>query len=194
MDHATLIDWVPSLALGIALAACAGLRAWLPLLLTGLLGRAGLFDLGTSFQFLSSNRALILFGTATVVEILADKIPSLDHALDALSTVIRPAAGSLLAATAIGHLTDPLSALAVGVAVGAPSALIPHAAKAAVRATSTAVTGGLGNPLISAAEDAGTVVLFALAILVPVAVVAGLAVASVLLVRRLARRAHPAAA
>ncbi len=35
MDLLTLQEWLPSLALAIALAACTGLRAWLPILLTG---------------------------------------------------------------------------------------------------------------------------------------------------------------
>ena len=47
--------------------ACAGLRAWLPLLLASLLARAGWLDLGPSFQFLASNKALLLFAVATVV-------------------------------------------------------------------------------------------------------------------------------
>src|SRR5207249_10561296 len=84
-----------------------------------------------------SNQALILFGVATVVEILGDKIPAVDHTLDALSTVLRPAAGSLLAASVLWRVPDPLTALALGVAVGAPTALVPHAAKSTLRATST---------------------------------------------------------
>ena len=46
-------DVVPSLALAIGLAACAGLRAWLPLLLAGRpRARWGIIELGPSFQFL----------------------------------------------------------------------------------------------------------------------------------------------
>src|SRR5688572_6394478 len=96
------VDWttiVPSLAMGIGLAACAGIRAWLPLLMAGGLARWGIIELGSSFQFIASDRALILFGVATVIEIVADKVPAVDHALDSLSTVLRPAAGSLLAAS-----------------------------------------------------------------------------------------------
>jgi hypothetical protein len=60
----------------------------------------------------------------------------------------------------------------LGTAVGAPSALVPHAAKSALRAASTAATGGLANPLLSFVEDAISVVLFVLAVLVPLVVVA----------------------
>ena len=43
----------------------------------------------------------MLFGLATLIEIVGDKIPAVDHALDALSTLLRPAAGALLASSAL---------------------------------------------------------------------------------------------
>jgi len=155
-------------ALAVALAGCAGIRAWLPLFLAGSLARLGLFSLGSSFSFLESNRALILFGVATVLEIAADKIPVVDHALDLVSTVVRPLAGSLLAASVLGRLTDPVVAMALGVAVGAPSALVPHAAKSALRLGSTAMTAGFANPVLSLLEDATALLTFALAVLLPI--------------------------
>jgi hypothetical protein len=190
VDLVTLRELVPMVALAIALAACAGLRTWLPLLLTGALARAGLVELGPSFQFLASNRALALFGVATVVELLADKIPTVDHALDLLSTPLRPAAGALLAAAALGHVSDPLTALALGAAIGAPSALVPHVAKSVLRAASTSFTAGLANPVLSLVEDGVTLGLFLLAVLVPLLVVLLLAVTAGLLARRLFTRAQ----
>jgi small basic protein len=74
----------------------------------------------------------------------------------------------------LGTVTDPLTSLVLGTAVGAPSALVPHAAKAAVRTASTTVTGGLANPLLSVLEDAISIVTFVLAVLVPLVVVAAL--------------------
>ena len=184
MDWSSLADFLPSLALGIALAACAGLRAWLPLLLASLLARAGWLELGPSFRFLASNKALLLFAVATVIEIVGDKVPVVDHALDAIGTPLRPAAGALLAASVMGHVSDPLTALVLGTAVGAPAALVPHAAKTALRAASTTLTGGLANPILSLIEDGASFILFVLAVLVPVAVVCLLALAVVLITRR----------
>jgi hypothetical protein len=192
MDAATLTEIVPSVALGIGLAACAGLRAWLPLLLAGALARGGVIELGPSFRFIASNRALLLFAVATLVEIVGDKIPAVDHALDALSTVLRPAAGSLLAASVMWQISDPLTAVALGVAVGAPSALVPHAAKSLLRAGSTALTGGLANPVLSILEDLAAVVLFVLSVLVPLLVAAGLLLVAFLLLRRTLRRSPSA--
>jgi hypothetical protein len=188
MDAVLRTGVVPSLAMGIGLAACAGLRAWLPLLLAGLLARGGVLELGPSFRFIASNEALILFGVATVVEMLGDKIPAVDHALDAISTVLRPAAGSLLVASVMWKIPDPLTALALGVAVGAPTSLVPHAAKSALRAASTAFTGGLGNPVLSLLEDLAAVLLFVFAIVVPIALALTILLVAGLVARRLARR------
>jgi len=188
MDAVTWSEALATVALAIALAACAGLRAWLPLLLAGLLARVGWLELGDAFGFLASNRALAIFGVATLLETLADKIPSLDHALDALSTPLRPAAGALLAAAAIGHIMDPLPALVLGTAVGAPAALVPHAAKSVLRGVSTTLTAGLANPVLSLIEDGLALLLFVLAVVVPLVVVLLLVAATVLMARRLLRR------
>jgi len=194
MEEARLVELLPSVGLAIALAACAGVRAWLPLLLAGGLARSGFLELGDSFSFLGSDKALVLFGLATVLEIAADKVPALDHALDALSTVVRPAAGALLAASVIGRFADPLTALALGVAVGAPAALVPHAAKSTLRAVSSTLTAGLANPVISVIEDVLAVVMFVLAVLVPIAVVLVLLGVAFLVARRVSRRPSPAPA
>jgi hypothetical protein len=194
MDWSSLAEFLPSLALGIALAACAGLRAWLPLLLASLLARAGWLDLGPSFQFLASNKALLLFAVATVIEIVGDKVPVVDHALDAIGTPLRPAAGALLAASVMGHVSDPLTALVLGTAVGAPAALVPHAAKTALRAASTTFTGGLANPILSLIEDGVSLVLFVLAVLVPLLVVGLLALTLLFIARRLRRLSSVTAA
>lgn len=192
MDEATLVEWLPAVGLAIAMAACAGLRAWLPLLLAGGLSRAGLLELGASFGFLASNKALALFGLATLLEIAGDKIPAVDHALDGLSTVLRPAAGALLAAAVMGRFADPLTALALGIVVGAPAAMVPHAAKSVLRGVSTSLTAGLANPVLSLVEDVLTVVMFVLSVLVPLAVAIFVVVLTFLVAGRLLRR-RPAA-
>jgi len=194
MDMASVTEFLPALALAIALAASAGLRAWLPLLLASGLARLGVLDLGPSFQFLASNKALFLLGVATAIELIGDKIPAVDHALDVIGTPLRPAAGALLAASVLGTVSDPLTSIVLGTAVGAPSALVPHAAKSALRAASTATTGGLANPLLSFVEDGVSVALFVLAVLVPVVVVALLGLTLYLASRWLRRRRAVASA
>src|SRR5262249_52801924 len=110
MDAATLGEWLAAAALAIALAAAAGVRAGLPPRLAAGLSGGGLLELGPSFQFLGSTKALVIFAIATVLELLADKIPALDHTLDLLSTPLRMGAGALLAASVLGRVSDPLTA------------------------------------------------------------------------------------
>jgi hypothetical protein len=192
MDAATLTEFLPALALAIALAASAGLRAWLPLLLAGGLARLGVLDLGSSFQFLASTQALVLFGVATAIEMVGDKFPVVDHALDVVGTPLRPLAGAVLAASVLGTVTDPLTSVVLGTVVGAPSALVPHAAKSALRAASTTATGGLANPVLSLIEDAISLLTFILAVLVPLLVVGLLGLTLYLASRWLRRRRAPA--
>lgn len=167
------IDLLQSIALGIALAACAGLRAWLPFFAVGLSVRLGVLSLGGSFQFLGSNVALTVFAIATVIELLADKIPVVDHALDALSTFLKPLAGMVLAASVMWTVDDPIVALALGVMVGAPASLVPHAAKTTLRGVLSPITAGLAAPVLSVLEDVIAFGLVALAILAPFVVAAG---------------------
>ena len=182
------IDLLQSIALGIALAACAGLRAWLPLFAVGLSVRHGVVPLGDSFRFLGSNTALTVFLIATVLELIGDKIPVVDHALDALSTFLKPVAGIVLAASVLWTVEDPIVALALGVMVGAPSAFVPHAAKATLRGVLSPLTAGLAAPILSVIEDVIAFGLVALAILVPFVVAAGLVLFTLMTGRFLRKR------
>ncbi len=167
------VDLLQSIALGIALAACAGLRAWLPLFAVGLAVRFGVVPLGDSFLFLGSNTALAVFFVATIIELLADKVPVVDHALDSLSTFLKPVAGVVLAASVLWTVDDPIVALALGVMVGAPASLLPHTAKATARGVLSPLTAGLAAPVLSVIEDIIAFGLVALAILAPFVAAAG---------------------
>lgn len=182
-----LLSLLPTLALAVALAASAGLRAWLPLFAVGSLARLDVLQLGEAFAFLESTPALVAFAVATVIEIVADKVPALDHGLDAISTFIRPIAGALLTAGVIWQVRDPLWAAGLGIVVGAPVAAAPHVAKSALRLASTATTGGLANPIVSVLEDVASVVLIFLALLVPLVTVIALVLTGVVVVRMIRR-------
>ena len=141
------------IAMGVSVAACAGLRAFLPLLVIGLLARyTDHVELAQPFQWLTSDAALIVFGVATLVELLADKLPVVDHALDAVQTVVRPIAG-MLAVAALAADLSPVLAAVVGVILGAPIAAKIHLTKVGTRLVSTHVTLGMANALVSAVED-----------------------------------------
>ncbi len=182
------MDTTLALALcsGIGIAAATGLRAFLPLLAVGLAGRLGLLELRPGSQWLASDPALWAFGTATVIEIAGDKIPLVDHALDAVATVLRPAAAWIAGFAVLAGWGTPWAQLAA--AVFGAGAFAVHAAKVKTRLGSTALTFGHGNPLLSVLEDGTAVVLLALAVIVPLVALVVLAGAAWLAVRGFARR------
>lgn len=169
--------WVLPALLGLGLAAAAGLRAFLPLLLLAIAARFGLFgvELNDRAAWLGSNAALITLGAATLLELAADKIPFLDHALSAIGTVTRPVA-AVVAAGSVFAGVDPVVAAVAGVVIGAPTALAFHAAQSGTRVASTATTGGLLNPVVSLVEDLLAIATSLLALAVPLLVPVALAV------------------
>lgn len=160
--------WVLPILLGLGLAASAGLKTFVPLLVMAVAARFGLFgfELAGPFAWLSSTGALVALSLATAAELAADKIPFVDHLLSLVGTVARPAAGALAAAAAFNH-ADPAVAALAGLVIGAPTALAVHSAQATTRAASTAVTGGLGNPLVSIVEDLAAFATAVLALAAP---------------------------
>ncbi len=171
-----LQTWILPALLGLGLAAATGLRTFLPLLLVSAAARFDLFglDLHEKVAWLESDPALIALAAATVIELLADMVPILDHGLSLLGTVTRPAAG-ILAAGSVFVGVDPMVAAIAGLIIGLPTALAFHTAQSGTRLASTATTGGLANPIVSVVEDvlAFIMVLVALAapILVPLALI-----------------------
>lgn len=152
------------LSAGLALAACCGLRAFLPPLLLGLAARAGVPEmllgrslLSPSFEWLASTPALVVFSVAVVLELLADKVPVLDHLLDMVQTGVRPLAGAFVVAASFSPL-EPLPASILGLVTGTPVAGVVHMGKSKIRALSTLGTGGLGSPILSIIEDFATLV------------------------------------
>ena len=163
--------WILPALLGLGLAAAAGLRAFLPLLLLGVAARFELFgvSLNDKAEWLSSDAALVTLAIATALELAADKVPFLDHALSTVGTVTRPIA-AVVAAGSVFAGVDPVVAAVAGVVIGAPTALAFHAAQSGTRVASTATTGGLLNPVVSVVEDLLAVLTAGLALALPLLV------------------------
>lgn len=159
--------------LGLGLSASTGLNTFLPLLLFAGAARfhiAGI-SLGQKFDWLTSDVAMIVLIIACVVEIIADKVPAVDHFLDSIATFIRPVAASVAAGAALtGANVDPTVAAIGGIIIGTPTALGFHTLKAATRVGSSAATFGCANPILSIIEDVLSLAMSVLAIFVPVLV------------------------
>ena len=166
MDTVSLIL---AILLGLGLSASTGLNTFLPLLLLSAAARfhvAGI-ELGEKFQWLTSDVAMIVLIVACIIEIIADKVPAVDHFLDSIATFVRPVAGAI-AAAAVFTDVDPVVAALLGLIIGAPTSLGFHTLKAGGRVASSAATFGCANPIISLIEDIVSFVLTVVAIFSPI--------------------------
>lgn len=155
---------------GLGLAAPAGLNAYLPLLILALADRLSAdVTLPRPYDLLSSTWGIALVVALLTVEVVVDKVPGLDHANDVVQSAVRPAAGAILAmaVTANDGGISPVVSLVLGLLVAGAV----HTAKAVVRPAVTLGTGGLGNPLLSLAEDTVSALAAVVAIFLPMAAV-----------------------
>jgi hypothetical protein len=163
------VDPVTAIISGLGLAGAAGLNAYVPLLVVGLLGRAGVLHLTAPYDSLTDTPVLAVLGVLLAIEFFADKVPGVDSVNDVVQTVIRPLAGAVLMAGSLGIGTDlpPW----VGVVAGIVTAGGIHATKAVARPAINVSTAGVGGPVVSLVEDAVALVASLLAVLAPVLLV-----------------------
>ena len=156
---------------GIVLAASAGLRAFMPLFGVGLASRLLDWSIAPSMEWLASDVGLIGLGVATVIELAADKVPVVDHALDVVHTIAGPLAGALVTFSIWGDWPPAVAGI-LAIALGAPVAGIVHAISAATRIKSTVFSGGAFNPAVSLAEDGISIGAIVIALVLPIVALA----------------------
>jgi hypothetical protein len=181
-------DLILGVALGIGLAAATGFRVFVPLLVAGLAARADWVPLTDSFAWLQSTPALVALASAAAVEILAFYIPGVDNLLDVIAGPLAVAAGIVASASVMVDM-PPEIRWPIAVIAGGGIAGLTKLTSAVIRAKSTALTGGLGNPVVSTAETAGAATVSILAIIAPLLCLA-IAVAIVVWALRRRRRSH----
>ncbi|MCO6451095.1 MAG: DUF4126 domain-containing protein [Caldilineales bacterium] len=169
------------------LSAAAGLNAYLPLLVVGLLARyTDLISLSAPWDALENPWVLGVLVVLLLIEMTVDKFPMADTVNDVLQTFVRPVAGAILFAASASVITDihPVLALICGIlAAGAV-----HSVKATARPVVTATTGGLGNPVVSLAEDVAALTISLLAIILPALTAAAIVVVLIWAWRKYRRR------
>lgn len=163
------------------LSGAAGLNAWLPLLAGALAARLDWVELAAPFGELTSNAGIGVLGALTLADFVGDKIPVVDHALHVVGLGVAPVSGAALFAGQTGDETGMPTLLAI--LLGGGTAGIVHSIRTAVRPLSTAGTAGMGNPVLSLGEDAGSLALVVLAFAVPLLAVVLLALLVVPLLR-----------
>ena len=163
---------MPELITGIftafGLSASAGLNAYIPLLVVGLLAHyTKLINLTKPWDALANPWIILMLCILVIIEMLVDKVPAVNHINDLIQTLIRPVAGAIAFAASAHVMTNvhPVLALACGLLIAGTV----HVAKAGVvRPLVTATTGGTANTPVSVAEDATSTILSIVAIVLPI--------------------------
>jgi Domain of unknown function (DUF4126) len=127
-----------------------GVNAYATIALLGLLGKAGVGEVPDA---LTNDGVIAAASVLYGIEFVADKVPLVDNAWDAVHTVIRPAIASLLGAgfavdAEVGALDEALAAGGSGV-----TALASHGVKAGLRLGINASPEPFSNIVASLTED-----------------------------------------
>ncbi len=152
--------------LGVALAAVCGYRIFVPLLVMGIAGLAGYMQFADGFAWISSYPAVIIFGVATILEIAGYFIPHVDNFLNAISLPAGVVAGVIVAASVITDM-NPVLKWTLAIIAGGGAATLTSLLSNGIHQSSTAVSAGLANPIVSTAESVGTVAASVLSIAIP---------------------------
>lgn len=160
MDLVSLVPTVLPFAFG------AGINLYATVAVVGLAARAHVLTLPGQFAGFDSPWVIGIALALYLVEFVADKVPWVDTAWDAVHTVVRPLGGALVAMGAVGVVPPEWQ---VGAALlGGSVALTTHLTKAGTRAVVNASPEPFSNWVLSLAEDAFVVALTWVAVEHPV--------------------------
>ena len=164
---------------GVGLAAACGFRVFVPLFVASLAANTGMeaefmgaFHLEQvlgEHHWLGSTPVTVMLGVATLVEIGSYYVPWIDNALDTVATPMAVGAGTLITGTMLPEfMGDGSIKWVTAMIAGGGTAGAVQGASVITRGTSTATTGGVGNPAVSTAELGGSVLTAGLAVFVPI--------------------------
>ena len=179
-------ELITAVAIGIGLAASAGFRVFVPMLVAAIAAKTGVLPLNESFQWLSSWTSIAILGTATIVEILAYYIPFVDNLLDTVSTPLAIGAGTLLL-TSVLPIDSDMMRWITGAAVGGGSAAVVQSGSALTRLTSTKLTAGVGNSVVATVENVAATGTSLLSLVIPFFIVALFLILIIFIFTRLRR-------
>ena len=141
-----------SVALASLLAWASGMRLYMVVFAVGLAGYLDYVELPKGLEVLQHPWVIGAAGFMLAIEFLADKVPAIDSAWDAIHTFIRIPAGALLAAGATG---DSITSLTVAAGIlGGTITAGTHFTKAGGRAVINTSPEPVSNWGASFTEDA----------------------------------------
>jgi hypothetical protein len=161
------MDTLIGIPIGIGLSAACGFRVFVPLWVMNLASLTGRLHLGPGFEWMGIPYTTVAFGTVTLVEVLAYYIPWLDHILDLIASPAAMIAGTVVTASMVMEMS-PFLKWTLAIIAGGGAAAMVQGMTIALQTKSSALTAGMGNPLIATGELVGSVVTALLAVIVPI--------------------------
>lgn len=164
------MEQMVGICIGIGLSAASGFRLFVPFLVLGIAHRVGFVPLSEGFQWMGSMPAIIAFSVALLLEMAAYYIPWLDNLMDTIATPAAVVAGTLITFSLIPELS-PFVKWSMALIAGGGVAGAVQTGSVAARGASSVSTGGVGNPVLSTIELAGSIALSLLSLAIPVVAV-----------------------
>lgn len=158
---------VLAILIGIGLAAACGFRIFVPFLVISVAANSGHLALSPGFEWIGTEVAVATCLVATILEIGAYYVPFLDNLLDSVATPASFIAGSVVMASMVSDFS-PYLQWALAIIAGGDVAVSVQSLTTITRLTSSATTGGLGNPLLSTTEAGGSMLLSIAAVFIPI--------------------------
>ena len=190
-------DIILALCMGLGLAAASGFRVFLPPFLLSIAVRADAVEVdltNTSLEYFDSNVAVILLGVATIAELAAYYVPWVDNLLDSIASPAAVVAGTGMTAVVLEGNTDPVIQWCLAIIAGGGVSAAVQGATVVTRGVSTAITGGVGNPVVSTGENIASLILTILAIvLAPLAAIL-VVILFAMIVKKTLKKAKPSSA
>jgi hypothetical protein len=149
------MDITQTIALTMGVAWASGINLYAAILMLGYMGSTGNIDLPPGLEIVTDPMVMVAAGLMYCVEFFADKIPGVDTGWDGISTFIRIPAGAILAAAAIGDVSQPAQLAAA--LVGGTLATGSHATKAGSRVLINTSPEPFSNWTASIGEDVAVI-------------------------------------
>ena len=162
-----MVEILTTLGRTMGFSFAAGINLYATVAVLGLAKRYGWVQLPEQFGVFDND---IVIGAAVVlyvVEFIADKIPWVDSAWDAVHTVIRPVGGALIAVGTLGEASPAVEGLVA--LLGGSLAAGTHFSKAGTRAVANTSPEPFTNWALSISEDVFVIGLATLALKYPAA-------------------------
>ena len=144
----------------------AGINLYATVAILGLAARFDWVDLPPQYAVFDNDWVIGIAIACYLVEFVADKVPWVDTAWDAVHTVVRPAGGAFIAVTTLGD-ASPGAQAAIAL-LGGGVAAASHVTKASTRVAANHSPEPFSNWALSLAEDVFVVAMGVLSLALPV--------------------------